>query len=133
MQPFLEAFEELRGVRAACEQTGVGKSTVYRTLKRDEHFAAAFADVDERLVADLEDELRRLAFEGTKDDNVRRLAIVDILKARRPDLYSERHRVEHSGQIAQGGAIDYSTATDEELRAVIAEAERATENATTDE
>jgi hypothetical protein len=127
-RPFLDAFLEHRTVREACRQVGISKDTVYRARKADEHFAAAFGDAEEQIADEAEDELARLAF-GGEGTNSQIRALELILKARRPERYSERHRLEHSGAIANGQAEDMSEMTDEDLSGIVAEAERATDAA----
>lgn len=98
---FLDAFREQWTITKACEAIGVTRKTVYNERQRNEDFALAFAEVDEQITERLEHELIRRAIEGCSD----RL-LEFALKARRPDKYSDQHRMIHSGEIAAHVAME---------------------------
>lgn len=122
-QRWLEAFGQVFTVTTACKLAAVSRATVYRWRREDEDFAVAWADIDAANVEELEVEARRRAVEGV----VRPAAIagerVDVreysdqllmflLKARRPEVYRERHVVRHE-KVA-----DLNELTPEKLRAM---------------
>ena len=108
-RPFLEAFEQTMMVSAACDAVGIGRTTVYEARQRDAAFAAAWADVNEKITEQLEaaairrarDGVARPVFQGGKlvgHDRVYSDGLVALLlKARRPDRYRDNVRMEHSG------------------------------------
>jgi hypothetical protein len=106
---FLAAFEETGMVSHACRLVGVGRSTVYVERQRNEDFAVAWADVEERVVESMEGEAYRRAVKGVEKPLVSAGRLVTtvneysdgllmfLLKARRPEVYRENVKVEHSG------------------------------------
>lgn len=50
---FLDALEEIGTVTGACEAAKVGRRTVYKERQRNEDFALAWADIEERVVEGL--------------------------------------------------------------------------------
>lgn len=108
---FLAAFEETAMVTEAAKIAGVGRATVYEERQRNEEFAVAWADVEERAVESMESEAYRRAVKGvdkpvfhageqvgTVKDYSDTLLIF-MLKARRPETYREVHKVEHGGSM----------------------------------
>lgn len=93
-QQFLVVFAETGTITHACEAVGVARKTVYNARQKDEAFGLAFADADEAVTEGLERECIRRALEGSD-----RL-LEFILKARRPEKYSEQHRLVHSADRA---------------------------------
>ena len=99
-------------VTAACKAVGIARSTVYEARQRDEAFAVAWADVEEKVIEQLEaaairrarDGVARPVFQGGKlvgheivySDGLMAL----LLKARRPERYRDNVRMEHSGPHA---------------------------------
>lgn len=103
---FLEVYREWANITYACQQTGVGRSTVYAWQEHDSEFAAAFHTAGEQATERLEREAWRRATEGSPykrtsywhgepvgtdekieySDNLLML----LLRARRPDLYREK-------------------------------------------
>jgi adenine-specific DNA methylase len=90
---FLEAFASGTTVVEACRLSGLATSTVYTMRKRDEEFAARWADALEQGTEMLEAEARRRAMKSSD------LLMIFLLKARRPEVYRERREVMHSGSI----------------------------------
>lgn len=121
---FLGALEGKGTVSAACKVAGISRSTAYRERQRDEDFAVAWADVESKVTDLLEHKALEVALGG----DVRMLEF--LLKARRPSLYRDTARVEHTG--ANGGPVkvansDLSNLDPEEKRALLALLEKAGE------
>lgn len=94
MGPFLEHIRNGSSISRAAIASGVGRSTVYRTLESDQAFADGLKDAWEHgtdMVEDLllQDAQKPGAF-------IPKLA---ILRARRPEKYREHHEVEHKGRV----------------------------------
>jgi hypothetical protein len=88
---FLQVLANEGTVTAACVAAKVGRSTVYRRRSEDPAFAEAWDDIDAAVVDVLEHEAVRRALEGSD----RMLEFV--LKAKRPEVYRDNVRLEHSG------------------------------------
>lgn len=97
MDAFLEALAASGNVYVACKRSGVPRRTAYDWRKRWKTFADEWQDA-------LDDALDKLEGEAWKRAKVQsdRL-IMFLLKAHRPELYSDRVKMEHSGE--GGGAI----------------------------
>lgn len=129
-QGFLEAFEDEGMVSKACQVVGVSRQAVYAERQRNEEFAVAWADVEERVVERMEHEAYRRAVEGVEKPLVsagRHVTNVTeysdsllqfLLKARRPERYRENVKVEHAGAIAQRVQVDLSKLDASELDAL---------------
>jgi hypothetical protein len=102
---FLAALATEGTVWAASKSAGVHRSTVYEERQRNEDFALAWADVEERVTEGLE----RKAVDMAMGGEVRMLEF--LLKARRPLTYRERVDVNHSGKVKH----DLADLSDEEL------------------
>ena len=99
-------------VTAACKAVGIARSTVYEARQRDEAFAVAWADVEEKIIEQLEaaairrarDGVARPVFQGGKLVGHERVysdgLMALLLKARRPERYRDNVRMEHSGPHA---------------------------------
>lgn len=121
---FLVALEEHATVLHACKAIGVSRNCVYQLRQRDEEFALAWADVEERVVERMEREALRRGVEGVERDVYYKGEVVGqerqfsdtllifMLKAARPEKYRENVKVEHSGSITH----DLAAMTDEQLR-----------------
>lgn len=109
---FLELLAGGHTVKHACEEAGLGRSTVYDRRQRDAGFADRWAEADELGVQVLEQEARRRAVDGVEDFRLDRdggehtfrrysdTLLIFLLKAKRPDVYRERYEHEHRGQVA---------------------------------
>lgn len=109
---FLAALEETATVLHACKQIGVSRTCVYNLRQRDEDFALAWADVEERVVERMEREALRRGVDGVERDVYYKGQIVGqerqfsdtllifMLKAARPEKYRENVKVEHSGTVS---------------------------------
>lgn len=118
---FLAAFEEHVSVSEACRVADVARSNVYAERERDEAFAAAWSEIEERTTERMEREALRRGVDGwierqefaVNEDGeqvptltVRKFSdtlLIFMLKARRPDTYRENVKHEHSGP--EGGPI----------------------------
>lgn len=107
---FLEAFEATGLVIEAAQRAGVARSTVYKHRAEDEEFATAWQELEDDVVERMEAEAKRRAVEGVprksydKDGNLIReeqvysdTLLIFLLKARRPDVYRENVKVQHTG------------------------------------
>ena len=122
---FFRALAATGIVNSACEAAGVGRSRAFELRKEDPEFAAEW-EVAEGIAADrLETEARRRAIEGVDDLVVSRGEVVMFqgrplvrrvysdrlmelfLRAKRPQEFSERQRLEHSGP--EGAPIQLQT------------------------
>lgn len=129
-QAFLDAFDELGMVTAACEAIGISRQTAYQERQRNEDFAVAWADVEERSTERMEREAYRRAVEGvTKPLVSAGKHVTDVteysdgllqfmLRARRPERYRENVKVEHAGGIEQRVRLDLSRLPPDKLEAL---------------
>jgi hypothetical protein len=129
---WLLCFEYAGMVTAACELMGVGRTTVYEERQRNEEFALAWADVEERSTERMEREAYRRAVEGVKTPMVSAGKLVTtvqtysdgllqfMLKARRPDIYRERVDLKHEGgvKVDKTVRLDLSKLDVDELEAL---------------
>lgn len=129
---FLAAFEEYMSIRRACLAAEVTRSNVYAERKRDEAFAAAWAEIEESTTEEMEREAYRRAVDGWIEREefaadgegnqvltlrVRKWSdnlLMFMLKARRPDVYREQHKIEVSGLDGAPIAAEISTVTPKE-------------------
>jgi hypothetical protein len=124
---FLEAFEETLMVSEACRKLGIHRSTAYAERQRNEEFAVAWHDVEERVTERLEAEAYRRAHDGVvkpvvsagkhvTDERVFSDSLLQfLLKGRRPERYRERMDVQHGGSVEQHVRVDLSKLTDEQI------------------
>lgn len=108
---FLVALEESGMVSEACRQAGVARQTAYEARQRDEEFAIAWHEVEERAVERMEREAYRRAVEGTNKSLISAGKILGaereysdglltfLLKAKRPETYRENYKIEHAGRV----------------------------------
>lgn len=92
---FLEVLAECPDVSKAAAAVGIQRSTAYRRRQADEDFALAWADAHAKSL----DELEAALFVRARETDT--TAAIFILKSHRPEIYGDRHRIEHSGQIKQ--------------------------------
>lgn len=90
---FLEALGETGTVSEAVKVVGIGRATAYDERQRNEDFALAWADVIEASTEELEREAVRRAKNGSD------VLLIFMLKSRRPDVYRDNVRLEHSGRV----------------------------------
>lgn len=103
---FLAAYAETGNVTRAAEIVGCARTRHYEWLKDDPVYAADFVSVEDHAGDRLEQEARRRAMQGVakpvfyKGDVVGTIQeysdtlLIFLLKASRPEKYSERHKVE---------------------------------------
>ena len=124
---FLEGFAQQGTVKGACAHAGIHRATAYRERQRNEAFAVEWADLEDELTDTLEACAVELALSG---EHPRTLEF--LLKARKPNVYRERHQVEVAGpdggpvQIDALG-IDLSKLSERDLRdlqRIVSRAER---------
>jgi hypothetical protein len=112
---FLAEFSRCGVVKHAAAAAGVHRATVYRTIEGDEAFAAAFREAEEEAVDELDLEAFRRGAQGVDEPvfwqgqqvgAVRRYSdqlLIFLLRARKPEKYSERYRLEHGGHVEHRG------------------------------
>ncbi|MDP6775701.1 MAG: hypothetical protein QGI83_02930 [Candidatus Latescibacteria bacterium] len=112
---FIENLRRAGNVKAACTAARVGRATVYRHRATVESFAEAWDDALEEACDVMEQEAYRRAVKGVRRPVYQQAQLVGyvreysdgllqfLLKAHRPERFSERTRHEHSGP--GGGAI----------------------------
>lgn len=122
---FLEALKRTMNVRVACEQAGVGYSTVYRRKARHKKFSRAWDRAVDQAVDALELQAYKLAMgskgdpdKGVEPEPASERMIIFLLTKRRPKVYGDTTRLEHTG--ANGGPIENVTWSEEERRAALA-------------
>lgn len=140
-QQWLDCFEWCGMVTEACEMMGLARQTVYNERQRNEDFALAWADVEERTTERMEAEAYRRAVHGVTTPMVSAgKHVTDVqcysdrllefmLKARRPDKYRDRVDVNHSGKIERRVKVDLAKLSDDELEALEQIAEKLAEPA----
>ena len=102
-QTFLKCLENGDSVQNAANVAGVARGTVYRWKQESEDFATAWDEALDSGVDRLEDEAYRRAMDGSDT------LLIFLLKSKRPKVYSEKQRLEHSGP--DGGAIQTQDTT----------------------
>lgn len=90
---FLDAISSEGTIKQACFVAGVSRQHAYRERQANEDFALAWHDAEQDLV----DGLERKAVEVAMGGDTRMLEF--LLKARRPEVYRENVKVEHSGTV----------------------------------
>ena len=126
---FLAVFRISGIVTLSCERSGVGRSTVYAWLEKDQNFAAQFTDAAEEAADRAEAEAWRRAVDGFDRPLIGRVSkdrdgivafereysdrlLERVLEARRPSL-DNRRRVELTG--ANGGPVQFAALTREAI------------------
>lgn len=94
---FLDLFSKGASVTLAARGAGVDRTTPYLARRTSERFAAMWTAAEEASTQALEDVARQRA---VKQSDV---LLIFLLKARRPEVYRENHKVELTG--ASGGPI----------------------------
>lgn len=120
---FLEHLRETANVSSSAREAGVARQVAYKERDNSEAFRDAWDDAIEEGLDYLEAEARRRAYEGTlkpvyqqgvQVGEIREYSdtlTIFLLKGRRPEVFSERIKQEHTGK--DGGPIqqDLSPAT----------------------
>ncbi|NBB81653.1 MAG: terminase [Verrucomicrobia bacterium] len=89
-EAFLSCLENGDSVQNAANVAGVARGTVYRWRKEDEEFAAAWDMALDSGIDRLEDEAYKRALSGSDT------LLIFLLKSKRPSIYSEKQRLEHT-------------------------------------
>lgn len=97
---FLETLREGWPVGTAARIAGVHRSNAYRRRKADAEFAAAWDDAFESGTDFLEEQAIKRAMEHS--DHM----MIMMLRARRPETYGEKLRLEHT-------RVDYQSGTEQ--------------------
>ena len=95
---FLAALEDTHLVCEAARRAGISRRATYDRRQRDEVFREAWDEVLERSTEILEQIALRRAAEGSDQ------LLMFLLRARRPEVYVERHQVRHAASI-DGGPV----------------------------
>lgn len=93
-QKVLVALRQGKSIAAACRSALINRQTYYNWVNGDEAFARDVHDAKEEGTDALED---RLMVRAKKDDTT---AAIFLLKARRPEVYRDNIKHEHSGTIS---------------------------------
>lgn len=124
-EKFLEEFRKRGIVKNACEAAGIARRTAYDWHAADEDFAASWNEAESEAADSLEEEALRRAAYGTDKPITYQGVIMDhykeysdrmlemMLRARRPERFSEKHQVDHSGGLSVSLSFDLSAGDDE--------------------
>ncbi len=125
---FLSFLREGRTVESAARGVAIHRSTLYRLRDHNEDFRRSWDESWEAGIEALEDELRRRGFEGVEKPvfhsgvvvgSVREFdttAAIFILKARKPEVYRDNARIEHTGP--GGGPVQVESFREEFIRRI---------------
>lgn len=91
---FLKTLAEQCNVSASCRSAGIGRATAYQWRDDDPDFALAWKDAED----DAADRLEQIAWERADAGKSDRMLEI-LLKGHKPEKYTERQKVEHSGGI----------------------------------
>lgn len=95
---FLRRYAEGGTVREHAHALGVSHVAIFRLKNRDEEFEKEFLVAQDTNTDLLEDHLARMATTAGTPGNV--TALFGTLRARRPSVWRENVKVDHSGSIA---------------------------------
>lgn len=101
---WLEAYRETGTVSGACRQLGISRARAYRERQADEDFALAWHEIEQATTDEIEKTAVQIALEGNPT------MLIFMLKCRKPEIYTERHHLEHSGSVS---LLDLERALDE--------------------
>lgn len=101
---FLAAFREAGIIRRACDQVGVGRTTVYRWLEQDTDFAAEYEHAETESTEMLEaaalsravEGVTKLSASGKPYTDYSDTLLIFLLKARKPTVYRDRVQLQHA-------------------------------------
>lgn len=125
---FLVLLRGGRTVEGAARSVGIHRRALYRFRDRNKEFRRAWDEAWEAGIEALEDELRRRGFEGVEKPvfhggvvvgSVREFdttAAIFILKARKPEVYRDNARIEHTGP--GGGPVQVESFREEFVRRI---------------
>ena len=103
---FLEALQHSGMVTQAVKAAGISRRTAYARKARDAGFATAWEEAVDVATEQLEAEAVRRAIDGSDT------LMIFLLKARRPEVYVERHQVRHALANAAPSNIEVSLEAD---------------------
>jgi len=113
---FLSALRETGNVSASAKAAGVGRQTVYEVREREPRFAAAWDEVLNERLDEIEANLFERARTGESDT-----AAIFLLKSHRREIYGDR--VRHEGKVEHDHFHVAVQATDLWIEEVLSEAE----------
>ena len=128
---FLRVLRESCNVSAAAREVGFARRSLYTLRERDEEFAAQWDEAVEEATDTLEREARRRAVEGTDRPIYQRGELVGyekqysdtlmclLLKAHRPQKFSEKHAVELTGASGGPVQVEHSEEVDDRIRKLL--------------
>lgn len=123
---FLAAFAQCGNISHACRLADCSRTLVYKWLNEEPDFKAQFDEADTSATEALEKEAYRRACEGTlrpiyqggrKVGTIREFSdtlLIFLLKGRKPHMYRDYLKTEHSGQIGVnvGGTLGITVVED---------------------
>lgn len=130
VERFLGHLSRVGVIDHAAQLSAVARQTVYDRRNADPEFAAAMSAAIESHTQVMEQEMIRRAVEGTERPvfhqglecgRIREYSdtlLIFALKARRPDVYRENIKHEHTGQMRH--VVSARELTDEQLAAIAA-------------
>ena len=116
---FLEAMRNSGNVRASCAAASISRETAYKTRLKNPTFAAAW----DAALQDAVDTLEAVAWQRARTGLSDQVLLV-LLRAHRPDLYSERLRIQVTREQDIEALMRANSISHEEAESAIAEAER---------
>lgn len=119
---WLEAYEGHGTVVAACRAVNISRDTAYRHRRSDPEFGAKWDELQNVVVAQIEQTLVEVALDNSRGSDQIRAAEI-ILKANRPGKYRESMKVEHGGTIRH----EVDEALDDEINRFLAAHDQAGE------
>lgn len=90
---FIEQLQRDANVSRSCEAVDLARSTVYGWKREDAEFATQWDEAVSMGVGALEDEAVKRALKGSDT------LLIFLLKANKPDKYSDRVKQEHTGAL----------------------------------
>jgi AcrR family transcriptional regulator len=107
---FLELLAAGHTISHACREAGLARATLYRAREADEKLRQAWDEALDVGIESLEEEARRRAVDGVKDfkmageemvplQRYSDTLLVFLLKAKRPGIYREQFKHEHTGHV----------------------------------
>ncbi len=111
-EKFLAVLRESCNVSEAARAAAIGRRTAYEWRDADQKFAAEWAEAEQEAIDKLEREAWRRAVEGVDKPIIHQGAITGtykeysdkmleiLLKGHRPDRYTDRSKIEHSGKVS---------------------------------
>ncbi|MDA1095621.1 MAG: hypothetical protein O3A25_20540 [Acidobacteria bacterium] len=117
--PFLAAMKNSGNVRASCDAAGITRSVAYKSRNRHPAFAAQWDEALQDAIDTLEAVAWQRARTGLSDQ-----VLLMLLRAHRPDLYSERLRIQVTREQDIEALMRVNGISHEEAESAITEAER---------